>query len=86
MPRDKSSDCPGGGYHDYQVIVDDSDIMIEQCTKQGCGDKRRYNKVKTQKIGKKTIDDKKYLPRHARDMLQPFDKKGEFKREYGRES
>lgn len=80
MPKDKQSECPGGGLHKYEVIADDPSIMIEQCVKQGCGDKKRYNKVG------KSINDKKYLPRHARDILQPFDKRGQFKREYGRES
>lgn len=78
MSRDKRSDCSKWGYHNWEVKGEDSKVIVEVCLK--CGTQKRYTKVN------KSIDDKEYMPRHARDMLQPFDKKGDFKKEYGREN
>lgn len=71
--------CRKDKLHNFLMIIDTSEVIIERC--ENCGKKTRYNK----NGGK--YDKNKYLRAHLRDTLQPYGRTGKLFREiYGTKS
>jgi hypothetical protein len=65
----KNSQCKGGLYHDYQIVDNAIDGVIEMCT--NCRERKYFNNK---------IPNWIYLSYHLKSFLQPTDPK--YKRHY----
>ena len=75
MTIPEQSICKNYGLHAYKTLTDNSEVLVEVCTK--CGDKQIYNRVN----GK--IDERRYRDSNARLILQPKFNRREFVKEFG---